>query len=193
MGEQHPTVGTAASGRNDEGTRVRALVACRYLVITGVLVAVVGIGGRYLSPPLLTSALGPTAYVFAAHPHSESARFRNAALGHAVAVGAGLASLSAFGLLHAPSVSTSGAPSLRQAAAAAAAAGFTVFVLEILRSHHAPAAATALLIVTGLADPGKPLIGLVLGLALVVAAGPLVGRLPVLRQPAAADERRSGS
>ncbi len=183
----------ATRGRNDERARARALAACRYLLVTGVLVGVVGVAGRYLSLPLLTSTLGPTAYVFAAHPHSEPARFRNAALGHAVAVGAGLASLSAFGLLHAPSVSTAGAPTLQQAAAAAAAAGFTVFVLAILRSHHAPAAATALLIATGLARPGRPLIGLVLGLAIVVTAGPLIGRLPILREPAAADEGRSGS
>jgi hypothetical protein len=44
----------------------------------------------------------------------------------------------------------------------AVAAGVTLAVLEVAGSHHAPAAATALLVATGLAKPG----GLVLELAI---------------------------
>jgi hypothetical protein len=153
----------------------------RYLVLTGGLVAAVGIGGRFLSWPLLTSTIGPTAYVFAAHPRSEAARFRNALVGHSIAVGCGLGSLVVFGLVHLPSISQTGSPSLTQVGAAVTGVGLTVFVLELGRSHHAPSAATALLITTGLAKPGAPLIGLVIGLAIVIALGPLVGRVPVGR------------
>jgi hypothetical protein len=174
------------------GDLLRAAVAVRYLVLTGALVAVVGVVAHWLAWPLITSAVGPTAYMFVAHPESETSRFRNALIGHAVAVGAGLGSLYAFGLLHHPSVSAMGAPTLSQAAAAAVAAGVTLGVLELVGSHHAPAAATALLIATGLAKPGAPLIGLVLGLAVVIAVGPLTGRLPLARRASTIDQNGSG-
>ncbi|HTU38250.1 MAG TPA: HPP family protein [Acidimicrobiales bacterium] len=153
----------------------------RYLLVTGTLVGAVGLAGRFLAWPLLTSTIGPTAYVFAAHPDTEAARFRNALVGHALALGCGLGALGAFGLTQYPSISTTGSPSLRQVAAAAVGVGLTILLLEVAGSHHAPAAATTLLITSGLAKPGPPLVGLVLGLAVVISLGPLVGRLPLAR------------
>ena len=102
-------------------------------------------------------------------------------MGHSVALGCGLAALTIFGVMRYPSISTTESPSLRQVAAAVTGVGFTVLLLELVGCHHAPSAATALLITTGRAKPGAPLIGLVLGLALVIALGPLVGRLPLAR------------
>jgi len=49
-------------------------------------------------------------------------------------------------------------------------------------------AAPALLIATRLAKPGAPLIGLVLGLAVVITAGPLLGRTPFGRRARAAQQ-----
>lgn len=160
----------------------------RLLLLTGTAVAAAGAAGHWLAWPLLTSTIGPTAYMFAAHPDEEASRFRNALVGHAVAIAAGLAALAAFGLLHHRSVSATGAPDWAQVAAAAAAAGATVLLLELAGSHHAPAAATALLVATGLARPGPPLVGLVLGLAVVITLGPLLGR--VLRSVSAAPADR---
>ncbi len=157
----------------------RLTLGVRYLILTGVLVGAVGLAGRFLAWPLLTSTIGPTAYVFAAHPDTEAARFRNALAGHGVAFLCGFAALVAFGLTRYPSISTTGSPSLRQVGAAVTGVGVTVVLLELLGSHHAPAAATTLLITTGLAKPGAPLIGLAVGLAIVIALGPLVGRLPL--------------
>ena len=114
----------------------RAALALRYLPLTGALVAAVGIAERYLAWPLLTSTIGPTAYVFAARPRSD------------------------------------------------------VFVLELAGSHHAPSAATARLITTGLAKPGAQLIGLVLGLAFVIALGPPTGRIPLARSASMEDPFR---
>jgi HPP family len=151
----------------------------RYLLFTGMLVGAVGVAGHYLAWPLLTSTIGPTAYVFAAHPRSDAARFWNAVAGHAVAIACGLGALFVFGLVRRPSASESIAPAWAQVAAAVVAVGLTVFLLELVGSHHAPSAATALLITTGLARPGAPLIGLVLGLAIVIALGPLIGRIPL--------------
>jgi hypothetical protein len=170
---------------------VRVEVVVRYLFLTGVVVGMVGVVGHWLAWPLITSTVGPTAYMFAAHPESETCRLRNAVIGHTVAVGAGLGSLVVFGLLHHASVSTTGAPTWSQAAGAATAAGVTVAVLEVFGSHHAPAAATALLIATGLVKPGAPLIGLVLGLAIVIALGPLLGRVPFARRASTADQAGS--
>ena len=161
--------------------QARLALGLRYLLFTGVLVGAAGIAGRYLAWPVLTSTIGPTAYVFAAHPRSEAARFRNAVAGHAVAIACGLGALVVFGLVRYPSVSETGSPTLAEVAAATVAVGLTVFLLELVGSHHAPSAATALLIATGLAKPGAPLIGLVLGLAIVIALGPLIGRIPFAR------------
>jgi hypothetical protein len=52
--------------------------------------------------------------------------------------------------------------------------GLTLFLLHVLDGHHAPAAATALLIASGIARPGPPLYGLLTGLALVLAIAPLL-------------------
>ncbi len=68
------------------GGFLRLKIAGRYLLLTGVLVGVVGVAGDWLAWPFLTSTVGPTAYVFTAHPGSEASRFRNVALGRTVAV-----------------------------------------------------------------------------------------------------------
>lgn len=166
----------------------RLVSGARYVLITAVLVVAVGIAGHYLAWPLLTSTVGPTAYVFAAHPRSESARFQNALVGHAVALACGLGALTVFGLARHPSLIETGSPSLSQVAAAVTAVGLSVFLLELLGSHHAPSAATALLVTTGLAKPGSPLIGLVLGLAIVIALGPLIGRIPLVGRARLAED-----
>lgn len=151
--------------------------------------AVVGVAGRYLRWPLLASAIGPTLYVFIAHPTSATARLRSALVGHGVAVATALASVAAFGLWGSASMSARGYPSLRQAGAAAVALGVTLGLLHLLRTHHAPAAATSLLIATGLAGPGKPLFGLLIGLAIVIAAGPVLARVPLGRGAVAGADR----
>ena len=155
------------------------LTAARCLCLTALLVGVAGLAGRWLASPLLSPArLAPRPTV-AAHPRTEPARLRNAAVGHAVALGFGLERARALRLGTPPVRVRAGMPSWRQVLASAAAVGLTMSVLELLHSHHAPAAATALLITTGLAKPGAPLIGLVVGLAIVVTLGPLCARWPL--------------
>lgn len=163
-------------------------VAARLLLLSAATMAAIGVAGRFLSWPLLTATLGPTLYVFIAHPESEGARFRNSAVGHTLAVAVGLAMLAAFGLWSHPSVANMGHPSLRQAGAAAASLGLTMLALHVTNSHHAPAAATTLLVATGLARPGRPLFGLLVGLAVLISLGPLIGRLPIGRRAMAESE-----
>lgn len=168
----------------------RMRTGIRYLLVTGVLLGAVGAAGYFANWPLLTATLGPTAYVFAAHPHTEVAHLRNAILGHAVAIMVGLATVAAFGLWHHGPISGTAGPAPVQVGATVVAAGITLLVLELAKSHHSPAAATALLIATGMARPGKPLLGLVVGLAIVLIFGPLTGRLarPQARRPDKATE-----
>ena len=158
----------------------RTATGLRLLLLTGVLVGAAGTAGHYLAWPLLTSTLGPTAYMFAAHPDDEASRARNALVGHSVAIGAGLGALALFGMAHHSSVSATGGPDWAHVGAATLAAGVTVMLLELVGSHHAPAAATALLIATGLARPGAPLEGLIFGLAIVITLGPALSRLVTL-------------
>jgi len=165
-------------------TRVRLRAGLRYLVLTGVLVGVTGVAGTLLTWPLLTTAIGPTAYMLVAHPGSVTSQLRNAVLGHAVAIVVGLGSLAAFGLWSHPSVSADRHPVPAQVAASALAVGLTLLLLELADLHHAPAATSVLLVTTGLAKPGLPLLGLVVGLAIVLAVAPPLARLPLAREDA---------
>lgn len=174
--------GSPAPDRLPLGERV--LIGLRFVLLAGGSLAVVGAVGRGLTWPALTATLGPTAYVFAAHPASEGGRLRNAILGHAVGIGCGLAMLAAFGLWSAPSLAKTGYPTWAHVGAAALAAGLTLFFLELLDAHHSPAASTALLVATGLAKPGRPLFGLVLGLAVLILVAPVLSRLPFCREEA---------
>lgn len=170
----------------------RLLVGLRVAVIGGASLVVVGAVGWAVSLVTLAATIGPTAYVFAAHPATEVARTRNAVLGHSVATGAGLASLAIFGLWTYPSVAAQGTTSWAQIGAAALSLAVTLLLLDLLDAHHAPAAATSLLVATGLANWGKPLEGLAIGLAVVIVVGSLLGQVPVLRDRTVRTRRRSG-
>jgi hypothetical protein len=163
-------------------TAERIGVAARFFVLAGGTLLVVALCGTVLDQPLLTATLGPTAYVLLAHPESEGARLRNSIVGHAAGVGSGLVALAALGLWHALPVAPGRPVTLRQAGAAALAVGLTLVLLDVTRSHHAPAAASALLVATSHARPGAPLTGLVVGLVVTIAVAGALARFPVLRR-----------
>lgn len=155
------------------------LLGLRFAALAGVLVAAVGLAGWFardtpLGGTWLTTTLGPTAYVVIAHPRSAMSRLRNGIIGHATAIAVGLTTLAAFGLWNAPSVAETHVERPAQVVAQAVALGVTLLVLTLARAHHAPSGATALLIASGIAAPGSPLLGLVI----VLAAAPLLARLP---------------
>lgn len=175
--------------------RVRLIVGARLLILSATTLGAVGIIGhlagaseRGIGTVWLTATLGPTAYVLLAHPRSVSARSRNAILGHAAGIGTGLAALAVFGLWAAPSVAATGQETLSQVGAEALAVASTMLLLTLLDAHHAPAAATALLVASGIAAPGRALIGLVLGLILTVVLAAALGRLPLARALTAAEQ-----
>lgn len=175
------TVSFAEPVASQSRLRERAVVGMRFAIIVVVSIAVAGLAGDITNWPTITSVLGPTAYVFAAHPESETARLRNAIVGHGAGVATGLAALAVFGLWGTPTAPPTVFPSWPRVGAAAAAVAATLIALELARSHHAPAGATALLVATGLAAPGPRLDGLLVGLVLVLVFSPVVGRVLPLR------------
>ena len=173
----------------------RLVLGVRFALLAGVLVGAVGLAGWFardtpLGATWLTTTLGPTAYAILAHPRSVTARLRNGVIGHATGVLAGLAALAAFGLWSAPSIAETHRETPAQVGAQATAIAFTLLVLTLADAHHAPSGATALLVASGVAAPGKPLLGLLAGLVIVLAVAPLLARLPGERDDTAAIDAR---
>lgn len=156
------------------------LAALRIAVLAGTALILIGLAEHLTSWPLLTSTLGPTAYVFFAHPREQWSSVRNASVGHAVGILAGLGSLEATTGIH---VTGSGYQSgaIPHVVAASLALAITLGVLTRIRIHHAPAGASALLVATGLAAPGLPLLGLIAGLAALIALQFVLNMTPAPR------------
>ncbi|MFF7651581.1 HPP family protein [Streptomyces sp. NPDC007983] len=146
----------------------------RLFLTSAALLAVVGAIGRGAGWVTLTATLGPTAYVLLVHPESEAARLRNSSLGHLMAIACGLACLAVFGLWQHPSVVEQKYDTWAQIGAQALAVGLTLLLLELIEAQHPPAAATALLISSGIARPGPPLYGMLTGLVLLIAGAALL-------------------
>ncbi|MEW2157407.1 HPP family protein [Streptomyces sp. NPDC007189] len=153
----------------------RLLGGVRLFLLSALLLAGVGAIGHLIGWVALTTTLGPTAYVLLAHPESEGARLRSAVTGHVLAIAVGLACLAVFGLWSHPSIAQEHQETVQQIGAEALGVGLTLLLLHLCDAHHPPAAATALLITSGLSRPGPPLYGLLVGLALVLAIAPLIG------------------
>jgi CBS domain-containing membrane protein len=150
--------------------------AALYTFVTCLLaLAVSGLAAYLTKQPLLFPSLGPTAFMFFETPLAESASPRNAMIGHAVAISAGVFSLAAFRLLHAPNVLQAGVSPARIGAAALSVA-LTGAVLLVLRSGHPPAGATTLIVSLGLFERLNDLIALALGVVLLTIVGWLMNR-----------------
>ena len=173
----------------------RLLAGLRIGLLGALLVGAVGVAGHLagdtvLGGTWLTAALGPTAYVMLAHPRDVQSRMRNGVIGHVVALAAGLFSLAVFRLWDAPSTAETHRETIPQVGAQAVALALTLVLLTFAGAHHAPAAATALLVASGIAAPGMPLVGLVVGLVIVLALAPLLARIPGTRRETAAVDAR---
>lgn len=146
----------------------RLLVLIRFVVLGTVTLGAVAVADHWLSWLTLAGTLGPTSYVLIAHPSSAGARLRSAIAGHTLAVGIGLAAVAAWGGWGQAFVA-SHRPTLGQAIATALAAALLLALLEILDLHHAPAAATVILVASSLVPVGRPLAGLAIALVAIIA------------------------
>lgn len=156
----------------------RAWSAGRIGVLSGVSLLLIGLAGSAISWPLLTSTLGPTAYVFYTHPREEISSLRNASLGHATAIVCGLVALLVTGTWRVAAVAVVSSTTLPQVVSVALAVGASLAVMNALRVNHPPAAASAVLVASGLAAPGRLLGGLVLGLLALLVVQALLNVVP---------------
>ncbi len=162
-------------GRDADGPlRDRIVPGVRLFVLSALLLAGIGACGRLIGWVALTTTIGPTAYLLLAHPGTVPGRWRAAVVGHGAAIGIGLVCLAAFGLWRHPSIVERHQDTPAQIGAQSLAVALTLFTLHLLDAHHAPAAATALLITSGISRPGPPLYGMLTGLALVLTLAPLL-------------------
>jgi hypothetical protein len=153
----------------------RLLVIARFLVLTATALGAVAVADHWLSWLTMAGTLGPTSYMLIAHPNSATARVRNALAGHSMAIGIGLGAVACWGGWGDAFVG-SHRPSLGQAAATALAAGLLLALLEVLDLHHAPAAATVILVASSIVPVGRPLAGLAIALAAVIALSTVLAK-----------------
>ncbi|MFF3907811.1 HPP family protein [Streptomyces sp. NPDC001848] len=178
-----------ASGPSHENTRhngppsrrppsfkARLSAGSRLLLLSAALLAANGFIGHGIGWILLTTTLGPTAYLLLAHPERTGPRVRDAVMGHTAATACGLACLAAFGLWNQPSGLEQHHDTLPQIGAQALAVGATLFILTLFCAHHPPAAATGLLITSGITRPGPLLYGMLTGLAIVICGSALLAK-----------------
>jgi hypothetical protein len=146
---------------------LRLLVLTRFVLFGTLALGAVTVADHWLSWLTLAGTLGPTSYMLIAHPSSATSRLRSALAGHTLAIAIGLAAVAAWGGWGHAFVG-SHRPSVGQAAATALAAGLLLALLEILDLHHAPAAATVILVASGVVPVGRPLAGLAIALAAII-------------------------
>jgi hypothetical protein len=173
------------SSTRDGSAGKRLAQGVRLLVVSAAALTAVGFLGHGIDLVLLTATLGPTAYMLIAQPDHELTTIRNALLGHGTAIACGLALLAAFGLWNHPSVAVTHRDTSAQILAQAIALGATLLLLTLLDAHYPPAAATALLITSGIAAPVRPLAGMLVGLCVLIGLAALLSLATERRFPAA--------
>jgi hypothetical protein len=146
----------------------RLLVPARFVILAAVALGSVALADHWLSWLTLAGTLGPTSYTLIAHPSSATSRLRSAVAGHALAIAIGLAAVAAWGGWE-HTFRASHRPGVGQAVATALAAALLLGLLEILDLHHAPAAATVILVASSLVPVGRPLAGLAIALGAIIA------------------------
>jgi hypothetical protein len=145
----------------------RLLVPARFVVLAAAALGAVALADHWLVWLTLAGTLGPTSYTLIAHPSSATSRLRSAVAGHTLAIAIGLVAVAAWGGWGHTFVA-SHRPGVGQAVATALAAALLLALLEILDLHHAPAAATVILVASGVVPVGRPLAGLAVALGAII-------------------------
>ncbi len=154
-------------------------------------VAVLGIAGLVAllaQETLLFPSLGPTAMLFFARPLPPEQSVGTTILGHWVGILVGLGCLLAFGLRDDGSAIVSGLSGVR-VAAAALSVGLTAAALRLLKSPHAPAGASTLIVSLGLLTSTMQLAMMALSVVLVALIGWATNLVVGVRVPMWPDRR----
>jgi hypothetical protein len=138
----------------------------------GSLVVLAGAGFAALGAheTLLFPSLGPTAMLFFARPLPPEQSVGTTILAHWIGIAVGFACLAIFGLRHAGGAVVSGVDLPRTAAAALSVAG-TAAILRIIRSPHAPAGASTLIVSLGVLTTPTQLAMMAASVVLVALLG----------------------
>lgn len=142
----------------------------------GIAVTIAAVIAMATGQPWIFPSLGPTAMLQTEQPTSDGSTPRNTLIGHAVGLVAGYLSLLAFGLAHAPNTLSAGVD-LRRIGAVAVSLATTSAVLLLVRSPHAPAGATTLIVSLGLIRTPSNLAIMFGAVCLVTAGSVLYNRL----------------
>jgi CBS-domain-containing membrane protein len=175
--------GPDAPVRPPVSSGVRAVPAAATLFVGALaLMAVAGVVALGAKQTLLFPSLGPTAMLFFARPLPPECTVRNVIVGHWVGIVVGLLMLEMFGLRSLPSAVTHGLDAKRVVAAALSVA-ITATVLRLIRSPHAPAGASTLIVSLGLLTTNKQLLMMGASVALIAVAGLALNFLTGVRVP----------
>jgi hypothetical protein len=160
-------------------------------LVSAVALALAGLVGVLLHQPWLFPSLGPTIMVISETPAAPAAHPRNVFVGHVVGVASGYAALLVTGLRTGRSTIETGLDA-RRVAAAVIALVVTVFVLQLLRTPHAPAGATTLIVGLGILKTPGDLLVIVLSVLLVTVVASGANILSAVRQSGVTDGPRRG-
>jgi hypothetical protein len=134
------------------------------------ILGIAGLAELLVHETLLFPSLGPTAMLFFARPLPPENSVGTTILAHWVGIVIGLACLVAFGLLHDGSAVVSGVTLTRVAAAALSVAA-TAAVLRLIKSPHAPAGASTLIVSLGVLTTPMQLVMMGASVVLVAMVG----------------------
>lgn len=134
-----------------------------------------GVWAYVVKEPLVFPSLGATAFIIFETPMAEVGTPRNTIVGHTVGILAGALALAIFGLLNAPSLYVSGL-TVGRVCAMALAVALTGGVLRLVRAAHPPAGATTIIVASGLLHTPHQMLDVLVGVALLTAAGWLLNR-----------------
>src|SRR3954468_17303175 len=154
-----PPVPVAVPGPRPGGGRQLTSPAAASVLFLGSLVVLAGAGLVALAADetLLFPSLGPTAMLFFARPLPPETSVGTTVVAHWVGIVVGLACLLAFGIRHDGPAVVSGLTATRVVAPALSVAA-TAAILRLIRSPHAPAGASTLIVSLGLLTTNKQLI-----------------------------------
>ena len=166
--------------RPDGGATTRVVVALGAAVLTGVHLTAVGAVAAAADEPLLVPSLGPTVFLLVFAPRLKVTRPRNILGGHALAIGAGVATRYVFGL-YGEGLALTGDFRWVEMVAAVAALALTALMTSGVDLPHPPSAATALVVGLGLVEGVIDLGALGAGVLLATLMGGVVARTAGLR------------
>ncbi|MEO6913355.1 MAG: HPP family protein [Candidatus Baltobacteraceae bacterium] len=140
----------------------------------------IGLAAEMTQRPYIFPSLGPTAILLFGHPLRKASAPRNVIIGHTIGALSGYFALWITGLLAVP---FSTQIDERRIMAAAIALALTSALMILLKSEHAPAGATTLIVALGIMPRLVDLIFLLLAVVMLVVLALVINRICGIKYP----------